>query len=1349
MKVETSLFPHRLNTPDRPFVRTFAKWLLVAVFVWFSGDLLTRCLRLNILPEALAGLRPAMPNVPLGLSLLAVSLLLLFSEQDKYRWSHWISRGGALLVTLLGSLTLGEYLFGWDARIDQLVCTTAATVAAGVPPGRMTPEAALGFALLGAGVILVSYPWAVRAAQFLSALALVLIPLSVWGRWADNMFFRALDARAPQSVAAILAFAILGLALFMVRGKQGLKWWELFRPTSRPSILEGAVGLAPLAENSQPLAEEKKSFEHGLLVLSLAVSLVIVIFGLLYYRSQQEQIRTRIYNELLAVADLKVNQVAAWREERTSDARLVAESSLYVRYMAELQANPADGEARKILTSYFEALLRSYPSYEGIALFGPEGRLRLPVPANIDAGGPELGELLSAAAGNADVQLSDLHVGADGRVHLDTVIPIRCVSQTGGPGKFVGTVLLQINPYHYLYPMIRSWPTASRTAETLLLRRVGDSVLYLSTRHNSPGPTKWLERSAHEMLLPAALGVSGNFTPLEGIDYTGHSVLAVTRPIPRSPWYLQAKVDQQEIFAPLRAQASIVIGVTGALLLMTAALAAFFWHRNSINYVTRIQEAEKSRNAMTRRLAMINRYANDMIVIFGNDSRILEANDRTLETYGYTLEELRALPPGGLRDPSDQARYAEQRAGVHSATGAIFEAVHRRKDGGKIAVEFSGRAMEIEGKTFIFAIIRDITARKAEQEKLIYSERMLRESQETANIGHYINHLVEDRWECSPVMDQIFGIDGNYVHDINGWAALVHPADRERAFAHFRDIVARRQPFRLDYRIIRPCDGGLRWLAAYGKLEFDETGLPVRLVGCIQDITERKLVEAELRKLSQAVEQSPVSIVITDLEAKIRYVNPHLTKASGYTLKEVIGKNPKIFHSRETPAETYQAMWQALTAGQTWRGEFVNKRKNGERLVESVVIAPVLGSDGQPTHYLAIKEDITERKSIEAQFLHAQRMEAIGSLAGGIAHDLNNILSPVMLMSGLLQGSLQNLRDKEIMSTMQTEVRRGAEIVRQLLTFSRGLGGEKVTMQLRHLVSDVMAMMRETFPREIELQLSVPPSLWTVSADSTQMHQVILNLCVNARDAMPQGGRLTIRGHNANMAEGDPALPDKVQAGTYVVLEVSDTGHGISPEHLARIFEPFFTTKPIGKGTGLGLSTLMGIVRNHGGFVRVDSAVGQGTTFHVYLPAIPDGTFAAPPAEAATKVSAQNELILVVDDEQSIRKASQLVLEEQGYRVMLAENGEDGLVRYLQHRHELMLVITDLMMPVMNGPKFIRSLRTLDPDMPVVAFSGATSTEVLVELDALGIVDVLSKPFSGKRLVELVHSKITPAALPS
>ena len=1317
--------------------------------MWFSGDLLTRCLGLNILPEALAGLRPAMPNVTLGLNLLSVSLLLLFSGQNKYRWSRWISRGCSLVVTSLGSLTLGEYLFGWDTKIDQLVCATAATVAAGVPPGRMTPEAALGFALFGSGILLVSYPRAVRAAQFLSILSLVLIPLSVWGRWADNIFFRALDARAPQSLAAVLAFAILGLGLLVVRSDQGLKWRKLFRANARPSNPEGTIGLTSVAENGQPLSEEKKSFEHGLLVLSLAVSLVIIIFGLLYYRSQQEQIRTRIYNELLAVADLKVNQVAAWRDERASDARLVAESSLYVRYMAELQSNPADDEARRVLASYFEALLRSYPSYEGIAFFGAQGGLRLAVPANLDSGGPELGDLMRDARSSTDVQLSDLHVGAGNQVHLDTVIPIRSVSKNGGADKFIGTVLLQIDPDHYLYPMIQYWPTASRTAETLLLRRIGDSVLYLSTRHSSPRPAKLLERSAHEMLLPAALGVSGNFTPLEGIDYAGHSVLAVTRPIPRSPWYLQAKVDQEEIFAPLRTEASMVIGVTGALLLMTAALAAFFWHQNSISYVMRIQEAEKSRNAMTRRLAMINRYANDMIIIFDNDSHVLEANDRALETYGYTIEELRALPSGGLRDPSDQARYAEQRARVHSATGAIFETVHRRKDGGKIAVEFSGRAMEIESKTYIFAVIRDITARKAENEKLVRSERMLRESQETARIGHYVNHLATGCWESSPMLDELFGIDEHYIRSTENWGALMYPADQERTVAHFKEAIANKQPFRMDYRIIRPCDGQLRWMAGYGDFEYDESGQAVRLVGCIQDITERKLVEAELRKLSQAVEQSPVSIVITNLEAKIQYVNPHLTKASGYTLAEVIGKNPKLFRSGETPSENHQEMWRVLTAGKSWRGEFINKKKNGERLVESVVIAPVFGSDGQPTHYLAIKEDITERKSIEAQFLHAQRMEAIGSLAGGIAHDLNNILSPVMLMSGLLQGSLQNPRDKEIMSTMQTEVRRGAEIVRQLLTFSRGLSGERVTMQLRHLVSDVMAMMRETFPREIELQLAVPPSLWTVSADSTQMHQVILNLCVNARDAMPQGGRLTIRGRNAHLEEGNPALPDKVQPGTYVVLEVADTGQGIPPEHLARIFEPFFTTKPVGKGTGLGLSTLIGIVRNHGGFVRVDSAVGHGTTFQVFLPAIPDGTFAAPQAEAATLVSSRGELILVVDDEQSIRKASQLVLEEQGYRIVSAENGEDGLVKYLQHRHELKLVITDLMMPVMNGPKLIRSLRTLDPDMPVVAFSGATNAEVLAELDSLGIVDILTKPFSGKSLLGLVQSKLTHTSQPS
>jgi signal transduction histidine kinase len=369
--------------------------------------------------------------------------------------------------------------------------------------------------------------------------------------------------------------------------------------------------------------------------------------------------------------------------------------------------------------------------------------------------------------------------------------------------------------------------------------------------------------------------------------------------------------------------------------------------------------------------------------------------------------------------------------------------------------------------------------------------------------------------------------------------------------------------------------------------------------------------------------------------------------------------------------------------GKVWQGEIINRRKDGALRTESMTITPLRDAKGEISHFIAIKQDITAQKTMETRFLQGQRMEAIGALAGGIAHDLNNVLSPTMLLTGLLKDKLTDESDLEILAMAHASAKRGANIIKQLLTYSRSQVGERSPVQPRHLIHDMIEIMRETFPRDLDIQQQLPVSLWTVLADSTQLHQVLMNLCVNARDAMPTGGRLTIEAANASLLEGDPKLPAGAKPGPYVVISVSDTGHGIPAEIRHRIFDPFFTTKPPGQGTGLGLSTVFGIVQNHGGFVVVDSTPQVGATFTVCLPATIDG------AEAAAEVPLVpmslpevGQTILVVDDERAVRDGVRLILEQQHFQVIAAVDGGDALAQYLTHRDKISLVITDLMMPV-------------------------------------------------------------------
>ena len=395
---------------------------------------------------------------------------------------------------------------------------------------------------------------------------------------------------------------------------------------------------------------------------------------------------------------------------------------------------------------------------------------------------------------------------------------------------------------------------------------------------------------------------------------------------------------------------------------------------------------------------------------------------------------------------------------------------------------------------------------------------------------------------------------------------------------------------------------------------------------------------------------------------------------------------------------------------------------------------------GEPVkRVVGVAEDVTERKMLESQFLRAQRLEAVGTLAGGVAHDLNNILAPMLMAASLLKDSASSPRDREMLEMVERSAQRGAEIIRQLLAYSRGVEGARVPVQPRHVLREVEGIVRETFPREIAISFRVPRGLWCVVADATQLHQVLMNLCVNARDAMPEGGFLRVTAENVQVDAAEAARWQGGRPGAFVKIRVEDSGTGIAPEDLPRIFEPFFTTKEVGKGTGLGLPTAMGIVNNHGGFMTLHSRWGEGTAFSVYLPAKAEAVEAPTTEEESPTPRGAGELILVVDDEEPVREATRHVLVNGGYRVVTAANGREALTVFLGHREDVRLVITDVMMPEMGGGMLARALRVVAPRLKILATSGLESSGQHREFEALGATEVLPKPCGPAQLLEAVH----------
>jgi PAS domain S-box-containing protein len=509
-----------------------------------------------------------------------------------------------------------------------------------------------------------------------------------------------------------------------------------------------------------------------------------------------------------------------------------------------------------------------------------------------------------------------------------------------------------------------------------------------------------------------------------------------------------------------------------------------------------------------------------------------------------------------------------------------------------------------------------------------------------------------------------------------------------------------------------------------------------------QQRVERERAEEQLRKLSRAVEQSPVAIVITDTKGIIEYVNPKFESITGYTAAEVRGRNPSILKSGKTSLEEYRNLWKTIRAGGEWHGEFQNKRKDGNLFWEFASISPIRDSHGHITHYVAVKEDITEKKQLEAQFLRAQRLESIGALAAGVAHDLNNILAPILMCAPLLHGKVGSESLEEVVSTIEASAKRGAEVVKQVLSFGRGSQGERQPQTVKHLLREMERVAHETFPKTIRVETSREPGLWKVTGDATQLHQVLLNLCVNARDAMPDGGTLRLRAKNAEIDESYASMLPDGRPGSFVMVEVADTGTGIPREVMDRIFEPFYTTKEEGKGTGLGLSTVRKIVLSHEGFLTVRSEPGTGTTFQVYLPATLDETLVEDDQcpVAVTTPAVSNQLILVVDDEASIRTITRMVLEMHGYEVLTAAEGSEAVAVYAQNSARIAAVVSDIVMPLMDGVALVGALRRINPAVKVIAVSGFTDKSRLASLETLKVEALIAKPYTAETLLNTLES---------
>lgn len=507
----------------------------------------------------------------------------------------------------------------------------------------------------------------------------------------------------------------------------------------------------------------------------------------------------------------------------------------------------------------------------------------------------------------------------------------------------------------------------------------------------------------------------------------------------------------------------------------------------------------------------------------------------------------------------------------------------------------------------------------------------------------------------------------------------------------------------------------------------------------LRDITERVRASERLVEQAALLNQSHEAIVVCDLDGRIRYWSNGAQRLYGWSAEETVGRVARdVLNSRDT-ARLLDATQRTIEAGE-WNGELRQLTKDGREVVVEGRWSLVRDAAGNAKSILAINTDITEKKRLEANFLRAQRLESIGTLASGIAHDLNNVLSPISMGAQMLQMKLHDEQSQRLLALMQSNANRGAEMIKQVLSFARGISGQRVVLQPKHLIREVIRIVEETFPKSIRIEQHLPTDLWTINGDATQLHQVLLNLCVNARDAMPQGGRLTITAGNQPLDELYARMlkKDGAGSGNFVVVTITDSGLGIPPSIIDRIFDPFFTTKEPGKGTGLGLATTQSIVTAHGGFITVESQPGAGAKFTVYLPALQLDDQQRAGIASHEMPRGAGELILVVDDETAVREMTSAALEAFGYRALTADNGATALSIFALHQHDIRLVITDLMMPVVDGIATIRALRKLNPDIRIIATSGLADPAKIDELQELRVSPLLHKPYDAETLLQML-----------
>jgi PAS domain S-box-containing protein len=722
----------------------------------------------------------------------------------------------------------------------------------------------------------------------------------------------------------------------------------------------------------------------------------------------------------------------------------------------------------------------------------------------------------------------------------------------------------------------------------------------------------------------------------------------------------------------------------------------------------------------------------DLVCRTRPDGTLTYVSDSYCQYFGKTREELIGnscmplIPEDDWRTVSDFA----QSLGPHNPVGSTTHRVIA-PDGQVRWMEWVNRCLfDDDGAVREFQCTgRDVTERK-------HAENQLR----IANLIVEQSPMVLFRWRIAPGWPVAY-VSAN-VHQW-GYSAealmagrpqyqeVIHPDDLSRVTSEVeQELASGRHHFVQQYRILT-ASGEARWVEDHTTIERDTDGGGMVMQGIVRDRHARKLIEQRLETQSAGLEATTNAIFIADADGRIEWANSAFLNYAGCSLEQARGQRPdELVPADPQESGFHERIWSAIRDGTTWHGEVIMRDREGGLRTNEMTVTPVRNPDWEVTHFIAVMQDITDRLALERQLQRSQRMESIGLLTGGIAHDFNNLLTVVLGSAEQLQEALgHDERLGQLAATITQGATRGADLTRQLLAFARKQSLKPEVLNVREVLSRMQAMLRRVLGEHINVEFEFADTVWPVYTDAALLESALLNLAINARDAMPNGGQLTLSAHNIELVHEGLRLSAEMELGPCVVLSVTDTGCGIAPEHLDRVFDPFFTTKEVGQGTGLGLPMVYGFVRQSKGDVQIETEPGVGTTVSIYLPKSSEAGEATAPAAMASKSPGGSETILVVEDDEMVRCYAESQLSALGYRVLSARNGPEAL-EIIRGRHDIDLLFTDIVMPGgMNGRDLADAARAAYPGLKVLYTTGYVDNALLAKVSKDSHAQVLTKPY--------------------